>query len=125
MVQFVIDGHPVPYLRMTQGQVKLCRIPDWKLSPSQLKKKGQLIRYFEWKEYVDLCAIKAKVEFDRAPKEKKFMDLVIFFKNKVHGDPDNIFKGIADALFSDDKYIAGSFDFFYDKENPRVEIKIY
>lgn len=38
------------------------------------------------------------------------MDLEIEFANDVRPDPDNVFKGIADALFENDKYLmAGSF----------------
>jgi hypothetical protein len=39
------------------------------------------------------------------------MDIKIFWSSDHHGDPDNIFKGIADALFTDDKYLSGSFNF--------------
>lgn len=37
------------------------------------------------------------------------LDLTIAFKNAAHGDPDNIFKGIADALFVQDKNLYGTF----------------
>ena len=61
-------------------------------------------------------------------KDKKYyVDVVAYYKDKKHGDTDNVAKGINDAIFQkplSDKYVAGSYDFFYDKENPRVEIKI-
>lgn len=37
------------------------------------------------------------------------MDVDIYFKNRTHGDPENIFGAIADALYDDDKYLDGSF----------------
>lgn len=52
---------------------------------------------------------------------------MVFYKDKRHGDTDNVAKGINDSIFQkplNDKYIAGSYDFDYDKDNPRVEIII-
>lgn len=58
-------------------------------------------------------------------KESKYvMTIMIYFADYSHADPDNIFKGIADALFDSDKYLAGDFDFDYDSSNPRVEVEI-
>lgn len=37
------------------------------------------------------------------------MDLSIHWGNDAHGDPENIFGAIADALFDNDKYLDGSF----------------
>lgn len=36
------------------------------------------------------------------------MDLVIRWADDAHGDPENCFGSIADALFSQDKYLYGS-----------------
>lgn len=44
-------------------------------------------------------------------KQKVRMDILIRWKNHAHGDPENIFGSIADAIFKQDKYLAGSFDF--------------
>jgi Holliday junction resolvase RusA-like endonuclease len=45
--------------------------------------------------------------------------------NGLHADPDNVFKGIADALFKNDKFLDGSFvsDYAPDSKG-RVEISI-
>lgn len=51
------------------------------------------------------------------------MDIQIEFASDVRPDPDNVFKGIADALFENDKYLSGSFDYSYAKEG-RVLVKI-
>lgn len=107
-------GNPIPYHRSTQGG-------QW---------KPQVRRYHAWKDYVvkAFCEQtetkdKGKKPIEKSP-EKLNMALLIYFKDKTHGDSDNIFKGIADALFENDKYISGSFDYDYDKENPRVEVVI-
>lgn len=97
-------------------------------------------RYAAWKDYVaKFILLKvAKEDFKTYSKladiyeykpikydgKKACMDIYILFANKAHGDPDNIFKGIADALFVNDKFLSGSFDFGYDKESPRVEVRI-
>jgi Holliday junction resolvase RusA-like endonuclease len=38
------------------------------------------------------------------------MDIKVYWMNGNHGDPDNIFKGLADALFINDKFLDGSFE---------------
>ncbi len=56
--------------------------------------------------------------------QKAYMHLKIFWHNGAHGDPDNIFKGIADALFKNDKNLYGSFKPGESDGKGRVEIKI-
>jgi hypothetical protein len=121
------NGNPMAYFRTTQG--------------SQWTPKAR--RYQEWKSYVVanyLDALGAIKKIDRADfgdahdliqrkpikatKEKIRMKLKIYFKDKTHADSDNIFKGIADALFMNDKYLAGEFDFDYTPTRGRVEIEI-
>lgn len=104
-------GNPIPYFRQTQRS----------------KWSSQAKRYHAWQNFVRVLArSKTKINFNKQSKakEKVYMMIDIYFANKKHGDPDNIFKGIADSLFGDDKYVAGSFDFDYDKENPRVEVAL-
>lgn len=43
--------------------------------------------------------------------KKAYMHLMIFWKDNRRADPENVFGSIADALFENDKYLAGSFDF--------------
>jgi hypothetical protein len=57
------------------------------------------------------------------PNKKVWVDVMIFFDTKQHGDPDNIFKGVLDALLVNDKLVAGQFDFKYDRQ-PRLEITL-
>lgn len=115
-------GNPIPYKRSTQRT-------QWKL---------EIILYNQWKDYIRNTIFKVYPDtqyeaggrfklqihpFTTSRQQKAYMSLKIFFKGHSFGDPDNIFKGIADALFKCDKYLAGSFDFEY-SNSPRVEIKI-
>ena len=109
-------GNPIPYLRTTQK--------------SQWTDKAK--RYQQWKDYIRanyLDALGAVKKIDRADfgeahdliqkkpirasDHKQKMSLQICFKDKTHADCDNIFKGIADALFMNDKHLVGEFDYSY------------
>lgn len=126
-INFVIEGNqenptgnPIPYHRATQGSY-------WNAGNR---------RYHAWKDYVVQCfekatggsintlgrptdreAIDELIRTGRPPKpinlEKKCarMDIRIEWANGAHADGDNIFKGILDALFVNDKGVtAGSFE---------------
>jgi Holliday junction resolvase RusA-like endonuclease len=124
------EGNPVPYVRSTKNAL-------W-------RKDGR--RYFEWKNHVlksyerehriygitvnlsDKENIKNKLKLIKKPfqiKRKARMDIKILWKNRQHGDPDNIWKGIADALFVDDKNLDGSFESAVAPDGKgRVQVKI-
>ena len=101
-----IKGNPIPYFRQTQAS-------------SRFNKNAR--RYHAWKDYVRKAA---NISDKLVTEGKLTMDIKVYFKDKTHGDSDNIFKGIADAMFKNDKYLSGSFDFDYDINNPRVEVTI-
>ena len=119
-----IYGNPVPYVRVVKRALWL---PEAK-------------RYNGWKSFVRRVFYKGYPEYlmraantlltDLQPLttnsgEKARMDIRIFFRNGIHGDPDNIFKGIADALFKNDKFLDGSFETNYSPDGKgRVEIDI-
>ena len=124
VINFTILGHPVPYLRMTQREVWLMKLSEHKVRDTHLAKWKAIKRYLDWKDKVRVIALCAKKNLKDNPKSKTYMNITIFFRNKKHGDPDNIWKGIADALFKNDKYVAGCFDFSYDKNYPRTEVEI-
>lgn len=84
-------------------------------------------KYVRWKHYVlrefhNQTGMKEKVEFDRngnariakplATSEEcpGHMHIKIQWKNGVHADPEGVFGSIADAIFSQDKYLSGSFE---------------
>jgi len=131
-----LKENAVPYLRMTSNELKLLRVPDHKIrSQSALRKKRAIERYLEWKVYVEQCcyytsqidgrkALKAEILSTVRQDRKVQLDCMIYFANKRHGDPDNIRKSIQDAIFANDKYVVGSVDYQYARENPRVEVRI-
>jgi hypothetical protein len=109
-----LDKNPVPYTRTTQR----AKFKD----PAYQK-------YAAWKKFVIATCLAEAGKTSMIPglldgKKKTRLNCTCFFINKRHGDPENIRKGIQDALFANDKYVWGSVDFFYDKESPRVEIEI-
>lgn len=123
------NGHeknPVPKLKMTGKQ-------HW--TP-----KAQ--EYVKWKSFVASClnSYVGKLEDRKLPEwysltgkkpivlqkgQDAHMHLHITWANEAHGDPENIFGSIADALFENDKHLAGSFDFEHSKEKKsRVDVTI-
>lgn len=57
--------------------------------------------------------------------EHATMSLKIYWKDCRHGDPDNIFKGIADTLFENDKHLDGSFKSIHaENKKGRLEIEL-
>lgn len=117
MIKFTVnhDTNPVPYKRTTQRQ--------------KFTDDGYKV-YIAWKQKVILAFAST---FGKLPHQilkkdtKYYVNIIAYYKDKKHADTDNVAKGINDSLFSkplSDKFVAGSYDFFYDKENPRVEIEI-
>ncbi len=95
-------GNPVPKLKMTGKQ-------HWTPKAKE---------YVKWKAYVVSSFFgspdAARLRFSASlvgcgkpitlePKEHAFMSLNISWAGGVHGDPENIFGSIADALFHNDK----------------------
>ncbi len=98
------------------------RIPPYKLRPDGFKVQQKIRRYLEYKSLVFMMSIGKGI--DRRPKEKVRLITRIYFSSHRHPDAENVHKAISDAIFDNDKMVSGSFDFFYDSENPRVEIEI-
>lgn len=112
------QGNPLPKLKMTGRQhwmPKAQRYVAWKkhvvtaLFKSFADNSGLgTVSMKEIREFVDMFA-------DEKPiitgKRKVHMDIFIRWKDGKHGDPENIFGSVADSLFKQDKYLAGSFDF--------------
>lgn len=114
-------------------------IPKLKMTGKQhWTEKAQ--RYVKWKSHVVTALMDAvrgtdfeamvvrNVGLGKKPIKTAFdlpakMDLMIHWRDKQHGDPENIFGSIADALFSEDKYLAGSFDYTHDGSG-MVEVTI-
>lgn len=122
------DGNPCPYFRVT----------------SQSKFSDGAKRYNEWKKYVRGKYTDALMALDKGERmalkehhdllktnpiantgKKTIVNLKIHWKDKAHADSDNVFKGIADSLFMNDKYVVGSFDYDYsENKQGSVEVEI-
>lgn len=101
-------------------------------------------RYVAWKAYVRDAFIK-KVSLDMGPEvarlmstnifnigkpilfdgKKSHMKIMIHWRDKKHADSENVFGSLADALFKNDKYLTGEFDFCYSEEKKgHVDVEI-
>lgn len=116
------DGNPMPKLKMTGKQ-------HW-------MPKAQL--YVQWKAHVVKAYLNSLHNGDEQKaienighfgkpitlgKKAARMDIEIVWKNDAHGDPENIFGSIADALFYNDKYLAGSFT-FSQSTNKKASVRV-
>lgn len=117
-----LDYNPVPYKRTTQKQ-------KW-------VDKGYK-KYIEWKtmlgdEFIkqnptapfEIYEIKKVKHLRPLLKGKKFVSVIATYKNKAHGDTDNIAKGVNDSLFKDDKLVSGEYKFNY-ADKGALKVKIY
>ena len=112
-LRFTVCGPPVGYY--AEGK-----------APNQTRRR----RYVEWKRLVAVelwqqCGIRVPL---LARKEHPLVvRTVTWFRNGRHADPENVHKGVKDALFYNakggDKYTGGSYDPpRYDPTNPRVDV---
>ena len=102
----------------------------------------QVKRYTKWRDYVQRCFIHALLENDAKVAglaqlavlkgdrpvpdtgEKIYLSMKFFFRGERHGDPENIFGSIADALLQQDKHVTGRFDYDHVIEDPHVDVTI-
>jgi len=119
-------GNPIPCVRMTQGSQwsdPAMRYKEWKsFVVAQFIDLIQGMTKEERMHYSDIINLSEKKPIKKSDR-KIVVDLMIYFKDNSHADCDNIFKGIADALFMNDKYVVGSFDYKM-AEQGKVDIKI-
>lgn len=119
-------GNPIPYFRSTQG--------------SQFSKGAK--RYNAWKDYVRANYLDATRPNKPIKREDfgDFHDILqrkpiggivmgrvtaeIYFGGEGHADPDNIVKGILDALFANDKHIDVETKHSCRNKNPHVVVTI-
>lgn len=110
-------GNPVSYKRTIRGAWRKDAV-EYKLWQSYVRqqfaqaysKAGVPISFVEEKNRICEKAVFIGENQPIALKDMcARMDLLITWSDKAHGDPDNIFKGIADSLFSNDKNLDGSF----------------
>ena len=123
--KFTVTEQPVPYSRVTQKSKFVSK--QWQRYADY---KAKVVAAFlntitddaEKRKFIYNYSVHGKPI--NTGNQKVYVLSVAYFKNKVHGDSDNINKGILDSLFVFDKYVVGAFDFGYDADNPRLEITI-
>ena len=109
------DCNPVPYKRTTQRQKYV----------DKNYKQYLIWKSIVWQQFADQIGDRPDLILDKS--KKYYVGIVAYYKDKKHGDTDNVAKGINDAIFQkplSDKYVSGSYDYSYDKNNPRVEVEI-
>jgi Holliday junction resolvase RusA-like endonuclease len=117
-------GNPIPYMRVVGRALWLPKARRYSAWKTYVRKWF----YSDYPEYLMHAGKKILIDvqpFTTSSASKARMDIKIFWMNGIHGDPDNIFKGIADALFKNDKFLDGSFESHYSQDGKgRVEISI-
>lgn len=124
-----LDQNPMPKLKMTGKQhwmPKAQKYVKWKsfLVARYLDTKypNKKIPRADFGDAHDLISGKPIV-MDKS--QRAHMHLHIVWADETHGDPENIFGSVADALFKNDKHLAGSFDFEHSKnKRSRIDITI-
>jgi Holliday junction resolvase RusA-like endonuclease len=103
------EGNPLPYIRVVGRALWLPSAKKYHAWKGYVRKSF----YAGYPEYV-MCdgqrILLDEQPLTTKPSETARMDIKLYWMNGVHGDPDNIFKGIADALFKNDKFLDGSFE---------------
>ena len=98
--------NPVPYKRTTQ----------------KMKFSEEYLRYAQWKTLL-MTEFRKQNGVIPALRGRYRVEVIATYKDKTHGDTDNVAKGVNDALFANDKYVSGSYEFQYGKSGGiRVEI---
>jgi hypothetical protein len=114
-----MKGNPIPYHRATQGS---------KWNPAHQ-------RYLKWKDYVTaafrnaaptspFCVFDNLVPHPVLGNPHGSVHVSICFGSENHADPDNIVKGILDALFKNDKEIDVHTSHTCGNSDPKVDVSI-
>lgn len=117
-------GNPIPYTRVVKRALWVPEAKRYNAWKSYVRRSF----YGEYPAYLMRAGNTLLTDlqpFRTSSASKARMDVRIYWMNGIHGDPDNIFKGIADALFKNDKFLDGSFESNYSPDGKgRVEIDI-
>lgn len=120
-------ANPMPKIKLTRGQQWTDRAQNYVLWKQHvidsyiesLVEQGQEDEIKRLEKYLVLGGKPITTD-----KQEMHMAINIYWNGKAHADPENVFGSIADALFEQDKYLAGSFDFAHQKKGsvPYVEV---
>ncbi|MEF2278549.1 hypothetical protein V3W47_09550 [Deinococcus sp. YIM 134068] len=128
-ITFVIPA--LKTLRRTGGQADPAASRTFKLvgyyTQGATPNRTRLGEYHTWKDHVRLHAPPPLLRLRPVDEVSRVrLDVVCYFATRTHADPENVRKGIVDALFPrGDKWVYGSHDHpHYDPAHPRVEVTV-
>lgn len=119
-----LDYNPIPHQQGIKSRAIFDRAKNFKFISHYKTAKLR-----EYQDYLRLCAISQKNELHWTAPEKFFKyDLLLVFKSRNHGDPDNCKKAILDAvegvLFSNDKWGCDSRTRYAYGSQARIELTV-
>jgi hypothetical protein len=105
------NGNAVPYERMTQRSKRT---------------DSRALRYQAWKVYMLQCFTEqTRHGFPCEPNGGYRLDVKCYFVGEGHADPENVRKGIQDAMFPyGDKHVTGKVEMEHVASFARVEVAI-
>ena len=108
------EGNAFPKLKMTGKQHWTDKAQDyvkWKaFVQKQLMNELRIVDGDAWRQCEkNFITTKSHKPIVIEKNQTARMDILISWKGNTHGDPENIFGSIADALFHNDKNLFGSF----------------
>lgn len=112
-------GNPIPFQRVLAHKMRKASV-----------------RYMHWQQYVKAEFLSSLQFVDSRfigkhpivleKDQKARVDIIIGWANETHGDCDNVFKGICDALFENDKHLEGSFTYIHTEDHKGfVDVNIW
>jgi len=105
-------GSPLAKIRKTKKQAwtdPVQRYARWKVYVLEQYHKQTKTRV-QWEFVKGSNKSRMVKPFKTSEDNQGHMHIKIQWKNGVHADPEGVFGSIADALFSQDKYLSGSFE---------------
>lgn len=125
MIEFILEGRPTPYARMTTAQVRVLAIPEHRRTT---KLPAQIENYLAWKE---AAGFQIRAEVGQPLLDGKLGLLVsVYAKGKLKGDASNYLKGLEDAangiLWHDDRQIKeATVRLLEDRHNDFLIVKVW
>jgi hypothetical protein len=123
-----LNRYPIMFeIRGAHDDPKANAVPYERMTRRSKYKDPRALRYKAWKIYVLKCfSEQTRQAFPCEPDGQYRLDVKCFFVGENHADPENVRKGIQDALFAyGDKHVFGLiYPVKHVEENPRVEVII-
>ena len=105
-------GNPIPKIKKTRWQRwthDAQRYAEWKKYVQAAFLDAVARSHPEMVQQVGQCMVRAGKPIELGTFQRAYMILQIHWKNGAHGDSENVFGSVADALFVNDKKLDGAF----------------